>query len=288
MRKNNQIIIFAILIFIMINIISWNYLFDINQKYYRVVFFDVGQGDAILIKTPQKHYILVDGGAGDVVLEKLGNEIPFFNKTIDLVILSHPHDDHVSGLIEAVSRYNVKNIICTGVNGESGVAKRWKEIIEEKGYYQARAGLVVSANDFNINIIYPVEDIKNKTVKDLNEVSVVARFVAGDRGSFLFTGDAYKKQELEMVVNYNNCKKEELDFCETLKLKADVLKVGHHGSRTSTADEFLTAVLPKVAIIMAGEDNRYGHPHSEVTDLLEENEIIIKRTDQDGDIFFEI
>lgn len=288
MKNNNQITFFIVLLFFMVNIISWNYLFAINKDVFRIIFFDVGQGDATLIKTPQNHYILIDGGAGSIVLEKIGEEVPFFNKTIDLIILSHPHDDHVSGLIEVVHRYNVKDIICTGVSGESGVARRWKDIIEENGYYQARAGMVVSANDFSINILYPVEDIKDKRVKDLNEVSVVALFTASDKGSFLFTGDAYKKQELELLSNYNNCKKENLDFCDSLSLKADVLKIGHHGSRTSTAKEFLGVVLPKVAVIMTGEDNRYGHPHSEVIEILEKNKIIIKRTDKDGDIIFEI
>ncbi len=288
MKKRDQITAFILLLFFLVNIVSWNYLFDINKGVFRVVFFDVGQGDAVLIKTPQKHYILIDGGAGSVVLEKLGEEIPFFNKTIDLVILSHPHDDHVSGLIEVVSRYNVKDIICTGVSGESGVARRWKELIEEKGYRQARTGKIISANDFSINILYPVENIKDKDVKDLNEVSIVARFIANDRGSFLFTGDAYKKQELEIISNYNNCKKKDFDYCKKFSLKSDVLKVGHHGSRTSTADEFLFAVLPKVAVIMAGEDNRYGHPHNEVLEKLKRNNIIIKRTDRDGDIIFEI
>lgn len=288
MRKNKNTIIFFLLLLFVVNIFSWSFLFDINKGRFKITFFDVGQGDAIMIQTPQKHYILIDGGAGSVVLEKIGEEVPFFHRTIDLVILSHPHDDHVSGLIEVVNRYNVKDIVCTGVSGDSGVARKWKEVIEEKGYRQARAGQVISANNFSINILYPVEDVKDKNVRDLNEVSVVARLVINDKESFLFTGDIYQKQETEMISHYNNCKKEEGALCDRLELKSDVLKVGHHGSRTSTSKEFLSVVLPKVAVIMAGEDNRYGHPHKETLERLEENNIVIKRTDIDSDIIFEI
>ncbi len=288
MKKNNQITIFSLLLFFVINIISWNHLFDVNNQRFKIIFFDVGQGDATLIKTPQNHYILIDGGAGNIILEKLSGEIPFFHKTIDLVILSHPHDDHVSGLIEVVNRYNVKDIICSGVSAESGVAKKWKEMIEEKGYRQARTGKVVSANNFSINILYPVDDIKDKKVKDLNESSVIVRFLTNSGSSFLFSGDAYKKQELEITSYYNDCKKEDLPYCDRFYLKSDVLKVGHHGSKTSTAKEFLSVVLPKAAVIMVGDNNRHGHPHSETVELLEENNIIIKRTDKDGDIIFEI
>ncbi len=284
MKKNATFLILAALF--VANFFLWDFLFSLREGRMSVIFFDVGQGDAIFIKTPQNHYILIDGGPGDKVLEGLGREMPFFHNYIDLVILTHPHDDHVSGLIEVLSRYEVGEIICTGVLSESSVGKKWKKIIEESGYRVARAGQRISANDFYIDILYPVKNIKNKEVNDLNEVSVISKFVFNDKYRFLFTGDAYKKQEREIVSYKEEClSKEELD-CSRFSLDVDILKIGHHGSRTSTSREFLHATSPSIAVIMAGEDNRYGHPHNEVVEKLNEYEIEIMRTDKDGDIFF--
>lgn len=259
-----------------LNFVSWQTLFYLRDDNLKVVFFNVGQGDAIFIKTPQNHHILIDGGPGNVVLEKLEKELPFFYKSIDLIILSHPHDDHVAGLIEVVQRYDVDNIICTGVLGSSAVSRRWRSIIEERGYHQAVAGQVVSANNFYIETLYPVENLKDREVKDLNEASVISYLVFNDNHRFIFTGDAYKKQEREVISSRE----------ETIK--ADVLKVGHHGSRTSTSEDFLKEVSPRVAVIMAGKDNRYGHPHREVLEKLEYFGIKTMRTDRDGDIVFNI
>ena len=259
-----------------LNFVSWQTFFYLRDDNLRVVFFDVGQGDAVFIKTPQNHHILIDGGSGDVVLEKLEKELPFFYKSIDLVILSHAHDDHVAGLIEVVERYDVDNIICTGVLGSSAVSGRWRSIIEERGYHQARAGQIVSANNFYIETLYPVENLKDREVNDLNEASVISYLVFKDNHRFIFTGDAYKAQEREVVSSREGT------------IRADVLKVGHHGSRTSTSGDFLREVSPRVAVIMAGKDNRYGHPHRETLEKLEDFGVKIMRTDRDGDIIFEI
>ncbi len=256
-------------------------LFYFKDDNLRVVFFDVGQGDSIFIRTPQKHHILIDGGLGNVVLEKLGKELPFFYKSIDLLILTHPHEDHVSGLIEVLERYSVKEIVSTGVLGESAISRKWNDLINEKGYKEARAGQRIFANDFHISTLYPVESIKGEKVKDLNAVSVINLFNFKDKYKFLFMGDAYSAQEKELL---SYCK--EANNCD--ELKVDVLKVGHHGSKTSTSDAFLEKTMPKIAVIMAGRDNRYGHPHYEVIERLENFNINIMRTDRDGDIVFNL
>lgn len=286
MRERKVLLVFAILI--VLNFFSWKFLFFLQNEELRVVFFDVGQGDAIFIRTPQKHHILIDGGPGDVVLEGLGREMPFFYNSIDLVILTHPHDDHVSGLLEVLDRYNVKTILCSGVSGSANVAQRWEEVIKERGYKQARAGQRIKANDFYIDILSPAENFVGEKVDDLNEVSVISRFVFKEEQSFLFTGDAYSDQEKEVLSYKEKCEEEEGTRCDVLSLKSDVLKVGHHGSRTSTSEEFLDAVSPKVAVVMAGKDNRYGHPHREVLERLEYYGVEIMRTDRDGDIIFEL
>jgi len=256
-------------------------LFYFKDDNLRVVFFDVGQGDAIFIRTPQKHHILIDGGPGNVVLEKLNRELPFFYNSIDLLILTHPHDDHVSGLIEVLDRYKVKEIVSTGVLGESTISKKWNELINEKGYKESRAGQKIFANDFYISTLYPIESLKQEKVKDLNAISVISLFNFKDKYRFLFTGDAYTAQEKELI---SQC--EEANNCDNLAV--DVLKVGHHGSKISTSENFLEKVMPKVAVIMVGADNRYGHPHHEVIERLENFNVNVMRTDRDGDVVFNL
>jgi len=246
-----------------------------------VLFIDVGQGDAALIKSPQGHHILIDGGPGEAVLEKLGEEISFFDQSIDLVILTHPHYDHISGVIEAISRYDVENIIYTGVRDETSYFREWDSMVED--YYLARAGMRVSANDFYIDILYPFDDLEGYYAEDSNETSVASRLVFKDH-SFLFTGDLYSSQEEEIVFVEEWCKENEASFCRAFDLSSDVLKVGHHGSNTSTSREFVEAVLPRVAIISCGKDNRYGHPDSRVLETLEDYGISVRRTDLEGDI----
>ncbi len=272
MKKKFLIIVFLCVL----NFFSWQLLFYFKDNNLKVVFFDVGQGDAIFIRTPEKHHILIDGGPGSTILEKLEKELPFFYNSIDLVILTHPHDDHLSGLIEVLERYNVKDIVYSGVLDNSSIFKRWSEITEKDGYKEARAGQKISANNFYIETLYPVEDIKGKIAKDLNAVSAVNRFVFKDEHSFLFTGDIYDKQEKEIISFYKE------------NLKSDVLKVAHHGSKTSTTKEFLEEVMPKVVVIMVGSDNRYGHPHNETLERLENFGTKVMRTDKDGDIVFNI
>jgi competence protein ComEC len=283
--KSKIIISFFSLILIA-NYFSWSFLFYLNSGELKVVFFDVGQGDAVLIKTPENHHILIDGGPGRVVLDKLKQEMPFFYNKIDLVILTHAHYDHVSGLMEVINVYDVENIISTGAYSNQQVSLEWQKIIAEEGYMEARAGQRVKGDSFHIDILYPAEDFTNRKTDDLNVVSVISRLVFNDEYSFVFTGDAYSKQEREVVLYEEMCEKDEGVRCDFFPLDSDVLKVSHHGSKTSTADEFLISVSPSVAVIMVGEGNRHGHPHEEVLQKLQKNGIDIKRTDKDGDVAF--
>jgi competence protein ComEC len=286
MREKIIILFFGT--FLLLNYFSWSFLFYLNSGDLKVVFFDVGQGDAIFIKTPDNNHILIDGGPGRVVLDKLKQEMPFFYNKIDLVILSHAHYDHVSGIMEVIDIYDIENIICNGAYSSQQVSLEWKKIIQERGYIQARAGQRVVGKDFYIDTLYPAEDFSDEKVDDLNNTSVISRFVFNDEYSFFFTGDTNAKQEKEVVFYEEKCEKEGGIRCDFFPIISDVLKVSHHGSKTSTADEFLESVSPRIAVIMAGEGNRHGHPHEEVLRKLEENGIKIKRTDQDGDIIFKI
>ncbi len=267
----------------MANVLAWVGFFQLNQPYLEVIFFDVGQGDSIFIETPQNQQILIDGGPGSAVLEKLGKEMPFWDRTIDLVILTHPDFDHISGLIEVLRRYQVENILWTGILCETAECQEWQKLIATEGanIYLAKAGqnIKLARNDLaNFEVLYPFENLEGKKVSNTNNTSIVARLVYGEN-SFLFTGDAYQSVERELIK-----RGDEID--------SDILKVGHHGSKNSNSSEFIEAVSPQIAVISVGKDNKYGHPNQETLAILEKYGIStlnaphlnVLRTDINGDI----
>ncbi len=269
MKRNPVFVILGILAGL--NILAWITLYDLSRPQpLEITFFNVGQGDAIFIETPQRHQILIDGGPDDTVIEKLGKEMPFYDRTLDLIVLTHPEHDHLSGLIEVLKRYEVENILWTGILRDTAEYREWKELIQKEAanIYIAKAGQCVIPDVTQLCVLYPFESLEGREFKDSNNTSIVARLVFG-KVSFLFTGDAYKSVEIEL-----------LGLAE--QLDSDVLKVGHHGSKTSTALEFVEAVSPEIAVISVGQDNKYGHPHPETLQNLKG--IAVLRTDFDGDI----
>ena len=280
MKKNSVLIILGILLGL--NLLAWVAVWELaGSGRLEVTFFDVGQGDSILIETPQNQQILIDGGpSGERVLEKLGKEMPFWDRTIDLIILTHPERDHMAGLLEVLKRYEVQNILWTGVVRDTAEYQEWEKLIGEEGanIYIAKAGLRITGGPTSLQIwgrsdldvLYPFESLEGKEMKDSNDTSIIVKLIFG-KISFLFTGDASQSVEKRLVLGLA---KHNLD--------AEVLKVGHHGSKTSTSGEFVEAVSPDIAVISAGRNNSYGHPHREVLDNLAG--VNIFRTDLSGDI----
>lgn len=243
----------------------------------KVTFFDVGQGDSIMIETPQTHQILIDGGPdGRVVLEKLSNKMPFWDKTIDLVILTHPDYDHLRGLIDVLERYEVKNILWTGAVKDSATLQKWLIAIEQEraDVVVAEKGQVVKAGNVLMYILYPFENIAGAIPRDSNDTSIVAKLVFGEN-SFFFPGDASNKVEDQLLARS--------DFA--VSLASDILKVAHHGSKYSTSLQFLDIANPFLAVISCGLNNSYGHPHQETLSNLENFAIKVLRTDIIGDVF---
>ena len=272
---------FLLGLLIFLNILAWLTVYDLNQSQsLEVNFFDVGQGDAIFIKDPKLHQVLIDGGPDSTVLEKLGKEIPSWDNTLDLIILTHPEKDHLAGLIEVLKRYKVENILWTGVVRDTAEYKEWKKLIEEEGakIFIAKAGQKIYSSAKNITtspgnvieILYPFESLEGKTLEDSNNTSIIIRLVFGEN-SFLLTGDAYQSAERAILQREIN-------------IDSDVLKVGHHGSKTSSSEEFIEKVSPEIAVIPVGRDNPYGHPYPEVLETLAKYGIRILRTDLNGDI----
>lgn len=241
-----------------------------------VSFFDIGQGDAILIQKGSQQ-VLIDGGPSPQLLAlELGDRMPFWDRTIELVVLTHPHDDHLSGLVEVLERYQVEQVFYPDLDYESSLYDEWVELIEEKGIpcTAAQAGQEIDLGDgVIIEVLNPPTPPLYGTGSDINNNSVVLRLSLG-RVSFLLTGDIEQEAEFKLIAQRND-------------LTSTVLKVGHSGSNTSTTAEFLAAVSPGVAVISVGE-NRFGHPHQEVLDQLEASlgAKNLFRTDEQGTIEF--
>ena len=253
--------------------VVWIFVFkeSAQGEFLKINFLDVGQGDAIFIETMNKKQMLIDGGPDLSVLEKLGKIIPFYDRYIDLVLLTHPEQDHLNGLIEVIKRYDVGAIITTGIIRDTSQYQEWIKIIKQKNipiYIAEVGGVVDFRNNINLNILYPFENMNNKKLADSNNYSIVSK-LNYNNFDLLLTGDIEKSVENKLI-------KAKTD------LDADILKVAHHGSKTSTSENFLKAVNAIMAIIEVGKDNRYGHPHQEVVERLKNLDIF--QTGKDGSI----
>jgi competence protein ComEC len=237
-----------------------------------VTFFDVGQGDAIFIETPQGHQMLIDGGPQGARLgEKLGSVLSFWDRSIDVVLLTHPDADHLTGLVTALERYDVENIIWTGVEKDTQVFASWEEAMtkEKARIVVAEAPQRVLLGNAVLHILFT-----DTEATATNDTSIVSKLSYGER-TFLLPGDISKSIESKMIE-------------QGIDIEADILKVPHHGSKTSSTEAFLAAISPELAIIQVGGDNRYGHPNEEVLRRFSALQIPILRTDEIGDIVIEL
>ena len=246
----------------------------LKDNYLRVYFLDVGQGDAEFIQAPNGNQVLIDGGPDDKIIQELGKIMPFDDRSIDLLILTHPHADHVNGLIEVLKRYKVDKIIENNVPYDSPEYIEWENEKTKAQVIEAHAGQVVDLGDgVTLNILSPNQQslASNEKVKNIHDYMVVSRLDYGQE-RVLFMGDAETQLERKLVLTNN------------ASLDAQFLKIGHHGSKTSTTQEFLDAVKPIAAFIEVGARNRYGHPTQPVLERLESSGVKYYRTDIDGRI----
>lgn len=239
-----------------------------------VAFLDVGQGDAIYIEAPNGNQVLIDGGpSSGAVLRALGDVMPFYDRSIDLVLATHPDQDHVGGFPAIIDRMNVEHVVTTENTSDTGAYGAFEKVILEKHPMRiiARAGERITIDEgIVLEILFPD---KNTAGWDTNTGSIIARLSYGAE-SFLFTGDSPQTVEQYLVGKNGGT------------LHSNVLKLGHHGSRTSSSRVFLSVVDPDYAIISAGSDNKYGHPHKEVIDLLAEFKVPSISTIDHGTVIF--
>ena len=267
-----------ILPLLVLAILVWSVALTMPDDKLHVSFLDVGQGDAILIQMPNGQDILIDGGPDFQKINlELSEKLPFWDRTIDLVVCTQPQADHVTGLVEVLQRYKVKQVLEPGVSYNSSIYQEWLNVVEDKGieYNIARAGQEIDlVNGIEMEVLNPPESLFEETSHDVDNNGVVLRLTWG-KVSFLFTADIREEAEFELIGQRAN-------------LKSAVLKVAHHGSSTSTSQQFLAAVDPEVTVICVGADNPFGHPSLEVVERLIDGigEGNVYRTDEDGTIEF--
>ena len=249
----------------------------------RVGFLDVGQGDAILIQTPEHHQILIDAGPGSQVLEGLGRRMRFFDKTIDFFVLTHPDRDHFGGILDVMQKYKIGVILMSGVvSGDLA----YQDFLDRAD--RAKIPIWFAQNDQDLEIspgvvldvLYPPtgQSFVGQEFKDKNNTSVVMRLV--QKGADPWSAEGWRP--LVMLMGDAEGPEEEALLASGQDLRAEILKLGHHGSKTGTSEAFLAAVHPKMAIVSVSADNKFGHPAPETLARLKS--IQVRRTDGEGDI----
>lgn len=259
-----------------------------NQKFndgkLHLIVCDVGQGDAILIRTPRGSDILIDGGPDDSVLDCLSNHLPFWDREIEIMILTHPHADHLTGLISVLKRYKVIHYFTENVKNDTLVYKRLQDSLAENNLtakFSFSGDRIDFADKTSLLTVWPqrnwFEDqalqdnqilVKDNSSLDINGFSLITLLSYGNF-SALLTGDGGVLVE---------------DKIANVVGKIDVLKVPHHGSKTGMSDYFLSETSPDLGIISVGKKNRYGHPAKTILDLLAKYNVKTLRTDKNGEV----
>lgn len=259
-----------------------------NQKFndgkLHLIVCSVGQGDGILIRTPNGSDILIDGGPDDSILNCLSNHMPFWDREIEVMILTHPHSDHLTGLISVVKRYKVMHYFTENVKNNTLVYRKLQDALANNSLtakYSFSGDRIDFADKTSFLTVWPQKEwfqnqklqdshssVKDSSSLDINGFSVVELLSYGNFKALL-TGDAGILVE---------------DKIASIVGQIDVLKVPHHGSVTGMSDYFLSEISPKLAIISVGAKNRYGHPSKIALDLLSKYNIQILRTDKDGEV----
>lgn len=253
----------------------WN---DQTTSHAQVTFLDVGQGDAIYIRTSDHQDVLMDGGPDDQVVRRLGEHMPVWDRTIELVILSHTDADHITGIVELFRYYNINTIAIVDISVTSQTQEALYAAIAEQGttvIYPLAGDRIPLSEREQLTILHPYVN-ENLEALERNDTGIVAEYTyTGTRTTrILLTGDISSTIEQSMVAT-------------GYLSDVDILKVPHHGSKTSSSAELLSATQPEYAVIQVGSDNSYGHPHAEIVDRLESVATVL-RNDALGDIEFTV
>lgn len=275
MKKNNLkkyvilILLLSSFFYTFFSYVQKNF-FQVSNHNLQFHFIDVGQGDSSLIITPKGKTILIDAGdeahAKKVVSYIREQEI----EKLDLVIATHPDADHIGGMDKVIKNFDIDVFAMPDVSAKTN---QYKQIQRELKAKKMKATRLYQGDEVQIddNIDFEIlSPVKGKKYDDTNEYSIVAKIVYKNT-SFILMGDATMENEVDIINNVPD-------------IDIDVLKLGHHGSSTSSSDYFITKTSPNIAIISCGKNNKYGHPHQEVMRVLKKHGVTPYRTDEMGDI----
>ncbi len=263
-KKNTKILIIVFICLFVLDIFLWFDILKENEKL-EMDFLNVGQGDAMLIKFPFSGEILIDSGNGQQIKTALSSVKNYFNRRIDVWILSHANLDHYGGFLKLIETNPPQIFIYNGFDSKGETFLLLKKLLKEKNIpiitlYQ---GDKIKIGDSYFSVLWPP---KNEEIKDLNDSSLILRLV-DKKHSALFLGDASIKISDNLI-----------------NQQSEILKVSHHGSKTATNEEIISLIKPSIALIGVGLNNSFHHPHNEVINLLKKFDIKIFRTDLNGTI----
>lgn len=246
----------------------------VKPDQFQISFLDVGQGDAIFIQTVEGVQVLIDGGPKSAVIPKLREVMPPSDTSIDMIIITNPDADHISGFQQVLDEYTVESVLVAGTRSTTETYTQLMKKIKDKKIKQIAAYKdmnIVLGEKSVLSVLFPDQVVRGW---ERNNGSIVMKLTYRET-SVMLMGDA--TTETEKII---------LSTMRPQELVSQILKIGHHGSNTSTSEEWLDAVMPEIAIISAGEQNRYGHPHQEVIDRLLDRDIQVKETSKDGTITY--
>lgn len=278
MKRFKKIII-AIVFLILLNISIWSSLFQTGNNKFEITFIDVGQGDAILIKTPNNYYGIIDGGPSNNLVSKVEDLLPENKNYIDFILITHPDKDHIKGFEELIKNYNIGTVFINKYNKHSSTLKAIEQMIQEKRIqnYSLNESTDFLVDGVYFDIIWPSQDMSVYDFYDFNETSISAHI--SYRGfDFITMGDLSSKFEKQAIKNINK---------NSLK-DVELFKASHHGSRFSGDQELFQLISPQYTIFSTGINNTYGHPSLEVIENALKVNSEILRTDIDGNIKFSI
>jgi competence protein ComEC len=272
--RSTTVLVIAILFFVLLAGIVWYaVLREERHGVLTVSFLDIGQGDSIYIESPTGTQVLIDGGADSSVLRRLSEKMPWYDRSLDLVIGTHPDADHIGGLIDVFARYKVATILHSSVSGDTSLFRTFVKTAsaETPNFLEAERGEVIElGGGAYLEVLAPDRSVPGL---ETNTGCLVTRLVYGET-SFMLPCDAPAAMEKYLVA------------LDGERLRSTVLKPGHHGSKTSSSPIFVGYVDPEYAVFSRGCDNKYGHPSPETVETLAKFHIPTKDTCIDGTVTF--
>jgi competence protein ComEC len=272
LKKYYRLLIIGVLLLAVI--LVWQAVWrETPTKTLTVAFLNIGQGDSIYIESPTHHQLIIDGGPNGAILSEIGKLMPWYDHYIDAIMITNPDVDHYGGFIDLLKSYHVGLVIEPGTVGASPSYKTLEDLIAQKNIKKViamRGQSIELGGGVHFDVLFPDRDVSKLNT---NDGSIVGQLVYGS-STIMFTGDAPSATE-EYVLALDGA-----------RIKSDILKAGHHGSKTSASEPFVSAVAPKYAVVSAGLNNKYGHPNQETLDLFQKLNVIPLITFKLGTIIF--